>query len=514
MFAPHLHKNPRRSGVRRPGPGHLAWIGARRGRTMGAERGGWSDVTSAHLSAEDTTLWCAQASDAPLQIGGVVVCEGAPLRDATGAIPIARIRSELDGRLGVAPRFRQVLRTVPLGPGLVWVDDPHFDIARHVRLVALPRPGSDEQLREFVARLMEVPLRPDRPLWEFWVVDGLAGDRVALVPRLSHVMGDGTAVLRLVLSLFNGQPRPVDSAPPAPPTPPAPPGRRLPLPVTARAERWRWQAAAVGSVGRAVATPSVASARAMAVARAGRSILRIAPTMPITRPVGARRDFAWVQLSRSGLEEVKQAAGVKLNDVVLAVCSAGVNRYLAGAGIPPDRLRVVVPVSTHGDDPLGEIENRFSIMFVDLVAAGDPLERVRQVHAETTRHKASAQADLGTALLALGGVLPPRLLGWAAPRLLRHQPFANLAVTNLAGPPVPLYLFGARLLEMYPYVTVTGNLGTIFGIVSYADTIGVGITVDADVVPDVGRLAAAVAAAGDEVASAGAATSSRAAAQQ
>jgi diacylglycerol O-acyltransferase / wax synthase len=440
-----------------------------------------------HLSPEDVTLWCAQATDAPLQIGGMALCDGAVLRDGSGAIPIDRIRRHVEARLVAAPRFRQVLRPVPLGQGLVWVDDAHFDIARHVRFTALPRPGSEEQLRELVARVLETPLAPDRPLWEFWVVEGVVGDRVALVPKVSHVVGDGMAVLGVVMSLFDAEPRDHDE-PAQPSFTTAPPGT-VPMLAGAAYRRGRRQLAAMWHVGRTLTDPTKVPGRVAAGARAGAMLLAPAPPLPITRPVGPRRDFAWVKLPLEPLVRVKRAEEVTLNDVVLTVVTDAVSRYLVRKGAATDRLRVVVPVSTHGLNPAGEIENRFSMMFVDLAVLPDPLERLRAVHLETTRSKSSDQTSLGASVLALGGLAPQRLLRAVAPRLLHHQPFVNLVVTNLAGPRQPLYLFGSRLSEMYPFVTVTGNLGLMVGVVSYTDTLGVGITVDADSVPDVADLA-------------------------
>lgn len=447
------------------------------------------------LSPEDATIWCAQAADAPLQLGGVALCQGETLRDESGAIPIDRIRRHLEARLARAPRFRQVLRRVPFGQGLVWVDDPHFDIARHLRLVALPRPGTDAQLREFVARLMEAPFPADRPLWEFWVVEGVAGDRVALVPKVSHVVGDGMAILSVVFSMFDPEPRVQED--PSGSWFATPPPASLPMLATVAYQRWRRQAEAVWHLGRSLARPTEVPGRVAAVVRAGRTLLAPAPVLPFTRPVGPRRDFAWVRLELPDLERVKALMGVKLNDVVLAVVMAAVAGYVEQVGEHADRVRVVVPVSTH--NPAGEIENRFTMMFVSLAHVPDPLERLRMVAAETSRVKSSLQSNLGGTVLTLGGLVPQRVLKSLAPKVLHHQPFVNVVVTNLNGSRAPLYLFGSRLLEMYPFVTVTANLGVTFGVVSYAGTLGIGITVDADAVPDVTVLARAVEAAAAEM---------------
>ena len=450
-----------------------------------------------HLSAEDATLWCAQSADAPLLLGGMALCEGASLRDETGNIPIDRIRRHFETRLVAMPRFRKLLRSVPLGQGLVWVDDDHFDIARHMRFASLPRPGTDEQLREFVARLLETPLSPHRPLWEFWIVDGLSGDRVAIVPKVSHVLGDGMAILSLVLSMFDFEPRLHDDPPQSWESSAAPAAAQML--AGAVYERWRHQAGVLGQLLRALTHPAGATARAGALARAGRSLLASASPLPIARRVGPRRDFTWIRLSLPELEQVKRSEGVKLNDVVLAITSAGLSRYLEQAGTRTDRLRVVVPISVHGVNPAGEIENRFTMMFVDLSEVGDPLERLRSVHAETTRRKESLQGSLATTVLTLGGLVPLRLLRSLAPRLLHHQPFVNVVVTNLTGSRQPMYLFGSRILEMYPFVTVTANLTVMISVVSYTDILGIGITVDADAVPDVEQIASAIEEAAEEL---------------
>jgi WS/DGAT/MGAT family acyltransferase len=450
-----------------------------------------------HLSPEDATVWCVQARDAPLQLGGVALCDGAALRGDSDAVPIEAIRRHFEARLATVPRFRKVLRPVGFGQGLVWVDDEHFDIARHLRSAALPAPGSDDQLREFVARVLETPLPADRPLWEFWVVEGVAGDRVALVPRVSHVLGDGVAVLRMMLSLFDTAPQ-SDDEPPSDWLAAAHPGAVSML-AGAVLGRWRRGAGTARSLGRLLADPVRTLAGVPGLVVAGASILKPAPPLAFTRPVGPRRDFAWLRLPLPPLEEVKHAEQVKLNDVVLAVVAAGVSAYVEASGTSVDRLRGVVPVSTHGAGVVGKIENRFSMMFVDLPGSPDPLERLRLVRAETARRKDSLQTTLGTTALTLGGLLPQRLLRAVGPRLLHHQPFANLVVTNVPGPRLPLYLFGSRLLEMYPFVTVTANLGVNVAVVSYTDALGVGITVDVDTVPDVGALAAAIERAADDL---------------
>ncbi len=175
-----------------------------------------------------------------------------------------------------------------------------------------------------------------------------------------------------------------------------------------------------------------------------------------------------------------------LNDVVLTVVAGALRHYLQRHDVPIDVVpRALVPVSTHvkaGE----EIENRFTLMIAELpVAVADPLERLERVHDDMERHKASAQPDFGPLLFTFGAMMPPALIQLVGPTLLDHQPFVNLAVTNLPGTRDPMYLLGRALLDLFPYVSVTGNIAVIIGVLSYEDGLGVGITVDADVVEDV-----------------------------
>lgn len=440
------------------------------------------------LSAQDATLWCAQSNDAPLQIGALCLFEAGPLLDASGALRIDDLRRHVERNLAGLPRFRCRLASVALGQGLVWVDDEGFDIAHHVRGTVLPDPGEDADLRELVARLIEAPLDPSRPLWEIWVVAGVAGDRVAVVPKVSHVMADGMAVLEFALSLLDTEPRPLVGGTPPTWSPQATPSTTS-LACTELVERVRLPIELAGDLVTSLIRPVRLVGRLLELGRAGASSASLAPTLPITRPVGPRRDFAWTRLPIDDLLEVKRAHQVTLNDVVLTVVADALSRYLQRKDVSIDVVpRALVPVSTHvraGE----EIENRFTLMIAELpVAAADPLERLHRVHDDMERKKASAQTDLGPFLFTLGAMLPPALLQRVGPSLLEHQPFVNLAVTNLPGTREPMYLLGSRLIELFPYVAVTGNIAVIVAVLSYEDGLGVAVTVDADVVEDVDDL--------------------------
>jgi WS/DGAT/MGAT family acyltransferase len=346
-----------------------------------------------------------------------------------------------------------------------------------------------------VAHLIEQPLDPTRPLWELWVVEGVAGGRVAVVPKVSHVMADGMALLEFVLSVLDIDP---DAAPPEPPPREAAPATPAPagMPLLARAllDRSRRQVAtAVGALA-GLRRPARIMQWGAALARAAAGA-RPAPPAPITRPVGRHRDMTWFRQPMADQRRVSRAQGVSLNDVVLAAV-AGALREVLGPAAPsgvPLHPRAIVPVSTHGATPGIEVENRFSLLLAELpVSVDDPVERLAQVHAEMVRRKQSPETSIGAVLLAVSDLVPAWLIRLVAPTILGRQPVVNLAVTNLPGTDEPLYLLGARLREAYPFVTVVGNIALIIGVVSYGGSLGVGITVDPDVVDDVDGLTAAL----------------------
>ncbi|MEO6989261.1 MAG: wax ester/triacylglycerol synthase family O-acyltransferase [Aquihabitans sp.] len=440
------------------------------------------------LPAQDATLLRVQTQDAPLNIGGVCILEGAPLRDESGALRLDALRRHVLVQLEHTPRFRQVLQALPLGQGLGWFDDERFDVTRHVRSATVPDPGGKAELRQLVARLLEEPLDPTHPMWELWLIDGMPDDRVGLVFKVSHVLADGMAVVDVAMRMLDFQPRDHDAEPSAwsPTSSPAP----VPLLVRGVAERVRRAWDGAWEAGTWLLDPRVAASALVGVARLATSGTGLAPALPITQPVGSRRDMAWTRLAWADVIEVKRAASVTVNDVVLTVVAGALSRYLGRSGISPEGRapRVLVPVSIHGDTP-GEVANRFSMVVTNLpMGPADPLERLQEVHADMERHKLSAATSAWSSLFSLVDLAPPWLLSTAGPAILRRQPFVNLAVTNLPGSPVPLYLLGARLLEMYPFIGVTGNLGAIIGVLSYEDALGLSITVDADVISDVDAL--------------------------
>ena len=445
------------------------------------------------LPAQDAVLWWVQRPDAPLQIGGLAIFEGAAMRDGAGTVRIDELRSRIEASLEDTPRFRQRVRTLPLGVGVAWVDDEHFDLSRHVRMQHVPHPGGDDELRRQVARIIEQPLDPDRPLWEISLLDGLSDDRVALVVKASHVLVDGMALVDLTTRLLDPTPETTPAPEPAPWHPVPTPG---PLPLLATELRARVGQIAGGlrEAGALLTDPGLPGQAAGGLAALARRTRRVpdqptSPTSrpPLTGPVGRHRDLAWVRLSLEDIRAVAAAESVTVNDVVLALATGALARYTVAHPLdPPARdPRAVVPVSVHGGSPGDEVRNQFAVTVTDLpVGIGDPLERLRSIHEALAGRKAAAPTSAGGRVFGLVGLVPPRLLREAGRAVLDRQPVADLAVTNLRGPAGPRYLLGARMLEVHPWISGTGNIATIIGVMSYAGTLGVCATVATDVVGD------------------------------
>jgi diacylglycerol O-acyltransferase / wax synthase len=453
----------------------------------------WStSVPCEPLSPQDATLLSVERSGAQLQIGALVILEGGPLRDEQGRLRIADLRRHIEARLEQVPRFQQRVVQVALGTSRpLWVDDVHFDIEDHVHRLALPPGGGHDELRQVVDRLLGRRLDSASALWEAAFVEGLEGDRVALVLRVHHVVADGNALLAAALLLLDAEPDPTVDRPGmrGQPTMPGVLGR-LAASVQARARHQAELARRAVSI--LTAPLATAGAARTAVERALRAGLVTAPALPMTRPVGARRAFAWSSLPMAELVEAGHARGATLNDVVLAVVCGALRRQLDRRGVHPERghlPRVLVPVGGLRPSP-GEVGNSFSLLTADLpVDVDDPLGRLDRIHDQLEHAKATSRtAGLISTLFAVADVVPPVALGVLGPAILDHQPFVNLAVTNIPGTREPRYLLGARLESIHPIVTGVGNIATIVGVLSYCDRLGVGVTVDPDVAGDPGML--------------------------
>jgi len=411
------------------------------------------------LSGQDLGMLGSQRFGWPQDIGAIAVLAGQRLVGADGRVRVEAVREAVAARLASLPRLRQVVYRPRLGLGRpLWIDAPTFDLAGHVRVYPLPAPADEAQLLAACETLRRRPFDPGRPLWELWLLPGLAGGRIGMYLKVHHVMADGAAGVALAGALLG----PAGGTPVAPWTPrPAPSAREL----AADNARRRLHSLAAGL--RRLAHP----------VRTGREMLRLwpalrellaeepAPRSSLNRPLSHERSTAFV---RADLDGAKAAAGAnagKVNDLVLAAVAGGLRDLLRSRGEPVDGLvlRAAVPVSLHHLQPGAATGNLDAAMAVPLpVGEADPLARLRLIAADTARRKRRARTALFANLF--GSPLGQRV----AMRFMDRQRLVNVYVANVAGPPVPLFLAGVPLLEVFPVVPIIGNVTLGVGVLSYA----------------------------------------------
>jgi WS/DGAT/MGAT family acyltransferase len=456
------------------------------------------------LGVTDKTFLDLERPNEPQHIAAVTVFEAGRLARPHGGVDIARVRAYVASRLHRLPRYRQRLAWIPIERHPVWVDDPHFQIEYHVRHTALPRPGDERQLKRLVGRLISQPLDRERPLWEFWVAEGLeGGKRFAIVNKVHHCMIDGIAGVDLMAILLAPDP---DAEPePSPPFEPRP----LPAGIDLLAgELGRRVTNWVGALGRtpaALLAPRDLAERVREGAAAlGETLVagfRPASDTPINQPLGPHRRLDWRDLELSRVRTVKDRLGGTVNDVVLATVAGALRRFLELRRMDVDslRIRANVPVSLRTRDERGTLGNRIALFMAELpVDDPDPVARLARVHETMERLKHSRQAMGAEVLAAVSEWTSATLLSLAVRASARGRPY-NLVVTNVPGPQMPLYLLGARLERCYPVVNLQPNQGLGVGLFSYAGTLGWGFTADRDQAPDLYVFADAVMASFEEL---------------
>ncbi len=454
------------------------------------------------LSPEDATLVCATTPEAQLLIGAVCRLDGGPLRDADGELRVDDLRQHVLARLALIPRFRQRVQRVPFDLARpVWVDDADFDIDRHLHVTALPAPGGSAELRAFMGELLSDGLDPGHPMWDLWLIDGLEGDEMAVVLRVHHVIADGLSLVRAAIALLDLEPGDAPPEPPSVPWRPAPTPSSASVAVGAVSDRASHQLGLVVGAARTLMDPRRSLTLARSAARAVTPPPRPIPPLGLTGRVGPRRDLCWSSLPMEPLHTVAHSRGVTVNDMVLAAVTVALRRSLGAevaSSMAQSQPRVLVPVGDAVDDQHGG--NRFTFVVAGLPVHLESSELILDhVHREMKERTASDQAANMLALFSVVDVVPVPLLRGLAPGILARQPFVNLTVTNVTGSEAPLYLLGARLRTMHPFVTGVGNVACVIAVLSYRDELAIGITVDPDVVPDADRLLADVVDAAQEL---------------
>jgi diacylglycerol O-acyltransferase / wax synthase len=445
------------------------------------------------LTALDAAFLNTEHTGEPMHVAGLYIFDGH--NERTGRREPLDLYRLVEARLPLVPRYRQRCVPVPFGLGHpVWIDDPDFDLSYHVRHAALPEPGGMRELLDFVARIHERPLDRRRPLWEMYLIEGLAGERIATYTKVHHAMVDGIAGIDLATVLYDD----------------GPDGRRLP-------PRRRWQPPPLRSGRRLIADvaseaagaglrgghaalrhPAETTRRALAGLRGTASVQRLsgmllpAPDSPFNAPVGPHRRIALADISLVRVKMVKNALSCTVNDVVLAIVGEAVQHYLAHRRIPHHDLsyRVMVPVSVRNESEHVRFGNRVAAMFLDLPVGPMPVHRrLTIVRDDMRRLKEEHQVLASEELITMVSWVPATLHALAGPLLLEHQRSINFVVSNVPGPQRPLYAGGSRLLETYPLLPVTMRIAMNICVSSYCGNLYFGLVADRDNVPDIDVLA-------------------------
>jgi diacylglycerol O-acyltransferase / wax synthase len=439
------------------------------------------------LSGLDSSFLHLEHGPAHMHVASTTIFEGP-------APEYEEFRDHIASRLHLVPRFRQKLRFVPFNQGRpVWIDDPQLNLDYHVRHTALPPPGTEDQLRTLAARIFSQRLDRTKPVWEMWLVDGVAGGRFAIVGKSHHCLVDGVSGVDITTVLFD-----LDREPDLPPEPdpwlPEPEPSDTQLLAEALLERATDPAEMVRGVRAALRAPRQMAGAAIESLGAAGSFLRTglaAPASPFNARIGPYRRFAWVRMDLARLKAIKDRTGSTVNDVLLAAVSGALGRHLRGRGHSTKdlELRAMVPISVRAEDEHGALGNRVSAMMAPLpVWCEDPIERLRTMSARMGDLKSSRQAVGASLLTEVTNFAPPTIAAQAA-RLQSRQRFFNMVVTNVPGPQFPLYLLGRELQDVFPMVPLAQNQGVCFGIMSYNGQVNFGITADYDAMPDLESLA-------------------------
>ncbi len=448
------------------------------------------------LSSLDAMFLHVETVSSPMHVGMVCRIEGAPLRKRNGAIDRERLFTLTLGRLAKTPRFRQRVLWPPFSQGRpLWVDDPHFNIAYHVRFTGLPRPGGATELKLLAGRILSQTLDRARPLWEMYWVDGLENDEIGLVWKIHHCMVDGVSGVEVAMVLFDFEPKKRAIAKPAPWKPRPTPklgslvGNAL-AEGAALSQRWLEQARAV-----LVNPENLAQRLRRDFEGLGTWVGKgLAPRTFFNVPIGPHRRVDWATLPLADVKRVKSALGGTVNDVALAVVAGAMRRYLSHRGerVAGISLHVGIPVNVRREGDKLALGNRVSAIATLLpVGEADPVVRYREICARTEAAKRSFAADAAETLTHLPGGPPATLLQQVA-RMQWAQRVLNLVVTNVPGPPQPLYVAGARLLEIAPFLPLGPNVAIGIAALSYAGQLGIGLIGDYDVAHDLNVLASDV----------------------
>lgn len=449
------------------------------------------------LTALDASFLHLETPATPMHLGAVFTLDGHELRTPDSRIPVAELRRHVLERLDRAPRLQRRLVDVPFGQiRPVWAPDPDFDIEHHVRLTSLDGRGTPADLAHLCAQINAERLDRSRPLWELWIIDGLANGDVAMLQKVHHALVDGVSSVELATALFDVEPHPPALAEPHHVDPPP----HLPSRIGLLAAGWSEQLAEPFDVLRNAAEMITESPGrvvrgvqliASDVARLLGSDAR-AHSSSLNRPVGRRREIASTSLSFAGIDDIRAAFEGSVNDVALAVLAGGLAAWLAERGEDVTDLRAMCPVSVRPSGTERDGGNHVGAMMITLpMTETDPVRRLALV-SERTGH--AKQHDDGRSVASVLDAFDhlPDIGGAVVRSVVANQPFANLVITNVPGPRSPLWFAGARARSIVPMVPLGPNLALGIALLSYVDDLMIGFHADPDHIEDLHGLAHAV----------------------
>lgn len=482
------------------------------------------------LSALDTAFLSMETARQFGHVCSLVILDSSTSTSADVHADLVRAFEARQHLLGV---YRRKLAMVPLGLDRpYWVDDPDLDLDFHIRTLALPAPGTEEQLGEQVSQIIARPLDRSRPLWEWYVITGLEDQRVGVLTKLHHATIDGASGVELIQLLLETEP---DAPPPEPSreldrwVPEAPPSTAALLArtvlgyATKPVKMVELQVQMLRTAGRLTGNP-VFRQMALAAMPGLRALRRLsgdrpdatipptltagsAPATPWNRAVTPHRRFAFRTLRLADAQAVKHAFGVTVNDVVLALCASALRTYLAERdALPVKPLVAMVPISVRQPAQRGDFTNQVTATTVPIhTDLADPVARLRAIHDSMSAAKELQGAIPATILTDVTEFVPPALAALAS-RLStrirmadRMNPPFNLTISNVPGPRVPLYLGGAAMEHFYPVSVVAEGQGLNMTVQSYLDNLDFGLAADRDLVPDLSDLCEGLAVAMDDL---------------
>jgi WS/DGAT/MGAT family acyltransferase len=438
------------------------------------------DTFYERLSALDATFLDVESKSAPMHVGAALIFDAKPLMLEHGGLDIERLSRYTEAALDSIPRYRQRVEWIPAFGHPVWVDDERFDMRFHLRHTRLPLPGDERSLKRLVGRLFSQHLDRSRPLWEFWVVEGVENERFALIIKVHHCMVDGVAGVQLLEALL-----------------------QVNRDATEREPR-KWQARPVPSRAQLVLNETnhrVDGLRKLShfmprvrenfqgLASVLRSGMKPAPRTPFTEnDISPYRRFDWTSFELDEVKAVKKSLGGTINDVVVAATTGAVRRFLQRRGSDVDSMegfRTVLPVNTRKGGGLS-VGNHVAMLLADLpVTERDPVERLKKVIQVTTRLKKESNQTGGTELIEdVADLTTKRLVSELYRTAMRLRTY-NLIITNVLGPPFPLYMLGAQMQAIYPMVPLMQNQNLGIALFSYNGRIHWGFNADWESFPDV-----------------------------